>query len=45
MGGMEMKEIKIKLRSSFTTKNREQLQKAITKKVEKLANTKLKKTE
>ena len=39
-----MKEIKVKLRSSFTTKSKEQLKKAVTKKIEKLANTKLKKT-
>lgn len=37
-----MKE-KIKLRSSFTTQSREQLCRAVTKKIEKIINTKRKK--
>lgn len=38
-----MKEPKLKLRSSFTAQSREQLRQAVTKKVEKVANAKLKK--
>lgn len=37
-----MKE-KLKLRSSFQTGNKEELQKAVTQKIEKLVNTKMKK--
>ena len=35
-----MKPLKIKLRSSFTAQSREQLCRAVTKKIEKLINTK-----
>ena len=38
-----MKTVKIRLRSSFTAQNREQLRQAVTKKVEKIANEKMKK--
>ena len=39
-----MKADKIRLRSSFTAQSREQLIQAVTRKVEKIANDKLKKT-
>ena len=41
-GGISMKE-KIKLRSSFTAQSTEQLRQRVTKKIEKLINTKPKK--
>lgn len=37
-----MKELKIRLRNSFKTKNREQLSRAVTKKVEKIITDKKK---
>lgn len=40
---MNMKAEKIKLRSSFTAQNKEQRRQAVTKKIEKLVNTKSKK--
>lgn len=39
-----MKTDKIRLRSSFTAQSREQRRQAVTRKVEKIANDKLKKT-